>query len=357
MNHNLLFFFTIGLHACSSGTGVPEEKPAGVKGTTSPTEVVTVTSQRRPFEYVIHTGGKIRALLEAQVQFKIGGQLEKILIHNGQQVHKGDLLAVLNNAEQQLALKRAEVLLNEKKILFEDQMMSYRGDTDSTRAMIAAKSIRFSSGLANAEITYEEARVSFASTFVRAPLFGVISSLELTAHNPVNAGQLLCYIHDPSHLTVICEVLEADALKIDTRCLADVRLDSRTATTYGSRVREVDPRVDEETGMVKIRLDLQGAADLFPGMHVQATIRLPGELRILVPKEAIVMRSGKAVVFTAEDDLAKWNYVTVGRENDENVEILDGLAEEKEVIITNNLQLAHDAPVRVIERPGTSSDQ
>jgi len=41
--------------------------------------------------------------------------------------------------------------------------------------------------------------------------------------------------------------------------------------------------------------------------------------------------------------LAKWNYVTVGREKGKEFEILEGLTEGQQVIVTNNLQLAHDA--------------
>jgi hypothetical protein len=83
-------------------------------------------------------------------------------------------------------------------------------------------------------------------------------------------------------------------------------------------------------------------------MSVQITFIIPYNKNIIVPKEAVVIRSGKHVVFTAERGLAKWNYVTVGRENGKEIEIIEGLKENQAVIITNNLQLAHDAPVKVL---------
>ncbi len=52
---------------------------------------------------------------------------------------------------------------------------------------------------------------------------------------------------------------------------------------------------------------------------------------------------GKSVVFTLEEGLAKWNYVTVGMESE--VEIKDGITVDQMVIVSNNLQLAHDAPI------------
>lgn len=53
------------------------------------------------------------------------------------------------------------------------------------------------------------------------------------------------------------------------------------------------------------------------------------------------------MIFTAEEGLARWNYINTGRENGREVEILEGLEEGKAVIMTNNLQLAHDALVKI----------
>jgi uncharacterized protein YaiI (UPF0178 family) len=80
-------------------------------------------------------------------------------------------------------------------------------------------------------------------------------------------------------------------------------------------------------------------------MTANAVIRSPQSENILVPREAIVMKSGKPVVFTYEDGIAKWNYVETGLDNGVDVEITSGLNDGSEVIITNNIQLAHEAQV------------
>lgn len=104
--------------------------------------------------------------------------------------------------------------------------------------------------------------------------------------------------------------------------------------------------------MVLVKLKIASARSpregkmLFPGMNCTATIKLPFEKTLVVPKESVVMRSGKAVVFTLEDGKAKWNYVTTGRDNGKEVEIKEGLQPNQKVITTNNLQLAHDALVK-----------
>jgi len=69
-----------------------------------------------------------------------------------------------------------------------------------------------------------------------------------------------------------------------------------------------------------------------------------------VPKQAIVERDGRKIVFVAQKEpdgkeLAKWHYVQTGEENDKEVEIVEGLEEGQEVIIENNFTLSHDMPI------------
>ena len=51
--------------------------------------------------------------------------------------------------------------------------------------------------------------------------------------------------------------------------------------------------------------------------------------------------------------LAKWRYVTTGRENDTHVEIIpgdEGMVEPGEVVLVDGHHyLAHDTPVRLVE--------
>ena len=58
----------------------------------------------------------------------------------------------------------------------------------------------------------------------------------------------------------------------------------------------------------------------------------------------------KQVVFTLKDEKAQWNYVQTGLENAESYSMADdALKEGDTVIVTGNVNLAHEAPVKVVE--------
>jgi multidrug efflux pump subunit AcrA (membrane-fusion protein) len=116
--------------------------------------------------------------------------------------------------------------------------------------------------------------------------------------------------------------------------------------TYGARVIEIDPRVKSD-GYVSVKLEIDGNQSFLAGMSVKATINVSHNKSMIIPKNAVVKKSGRSVVFTVQDQKAKWNYVTIGKENSDYVEILEGLKSGSKVIVTNNLQLAHDTPVKI----------
>ncbi|MFZ2906547.1 MAG: efflux RND transporter periplasmic adaptor subunit [Cyclobacteriaceae bacterium] len=336
-------------YECGSPSNAEEQSAGSIKNSIPATEVSVSTASVKPFEYLISTSGIIASASEVRAEFKRAGIIEKVFVSNGKAAKQGQLLAILSKEQQELSFSKARLQLQEKKLAYTDMMLSYERMKDSVRYANISSNIRISSGLAAAEIAYSEAKLEYENSFVKAQIGGMVSGMEANPGSPVSPGELFCYVHDPVHLVVEAEVLEADALLVSKGVKAEIRPLASAGEFYQAQVENVDPRVDSKTGLVKIVVKLSGKPNVFPGMHVQTTLRLPYEKNIIIPQEAVVIRSGKAVVFTVQEGLAKWNYVKVGRENGVEVEILEGLKKGDNVIITNNLQLAHDAPVSIVK--------
>ena len=89
---------------------------------------------------------------------------------------------------------------------------------------------------------------------------------------------------------------------------------------------------------------------LFDGMNVKIIIENQIPNQLIIPKQAVVLRSNKQVVFTYESGLAKWNYVKTAYENSTAYAIKEGLKENDTIIVQGNLNLAHDARVVIEEK-------
>ena len=119
---------------------------------------------------------------------------------------------------------------------------------------------------------------------------------------------------------------------------------------YVGQVSEINPFVNGQ-GLVLVRARISHPdRQLFEGMNVRVRIERRLANQVIVPKSAVVERSGRKVVFTVVTEAgprkAKWNYVTIGSENETEVTISEGLKPGDEVITAGNLNLAHDAVVK-----------
>lgn len=348
--NTLAYLIAVAISSCNGDKSEEKDQdPTTVQDQMLPTEVTTVEAKRKPFEYLIRTNGKIESRREIQVQFNIGGIVSKILPKNSQHVNRGDLLAAIENQKYLLDAEKAEVFLKEKKIVYEDQIAGFKSQ-DEEKLKVIRENILYSSGLASAEVSYKQAKLDYENTFIRASIDGVVTNLSTKEGSSVKAGDVLCMIHDPNDLIVSCEVLEADAFHISPGQSAEIEPLFETDVMFRGKIVSINPRVDLKTGLVKIQIAIGKQKNLLPGMNVNVVVKVPYEKNLIVPKEAIVMRSGKQVAFTLEAGLAKWNYVVTGRENGKEIEILEGLKENQKVIVTNNLQLSNDAPVSEVSK-------
>jgi membrane fusion protein (multidrug efflux system) len=327
--------------SCTHNAAKEKEQPF-LRNIETPTEVKTIHCSRRPFDYVIHSTGKVKPLFEQRISSAIEGKIKLCAVENGA-VAKVDQVLITYFADAlDLRLQRARTNLYKARLEFESQMMGYNSNnlTDTVLQMLRA-----SSGLTHSELELKEAQLELAKATIRSPFDGRISNLKVQQGWQVKPGDELFTIYSDRDLYAEVKILETDIGLINPNYIADVVPVSNSRKTYKSKVFEINPRVDEN-GMVAIRLRLLNFNGLLPGMNVNATIHIPDHQALVVPREAVVLRSSKAVVFTIEDGLAKWNYVTVGLENATEIEVVDGLADGEEVIVSNNLQLEHDAPVK-----------
>ena len=120
--------------------------------------------------------------------------------------------------------------------------------------------------------------------------------------------------------------------------------DSRTG-----HVTEINPMVDDN-GMVKVWASVDGGGGLIDGMNVRISVKRAIDKALVIPKSAVVLRSGRQVVFTLDGNKAMWNYITTGLENLSEYTVTDGLTPGMKVITSGNVNLAHESPVRIIEK-------
>ncbi|MDX2303370.1 MAG: efflux RND transporter periplasmic adaptor subunit [Microscillaceae bacterium] len=316
------------------------------------TQVNTVSSTKKTFYYYIQATGKIASKAQSKLQFRQNGFLEKIYVSTGQKVVPGQLIAQLDKTALDIALQKAIQQVNARKVAYQDLLIQHKMNLkDETEIDPKLREyFRTDSGLAEAELLLKEAQLALSYATLHAPIGGVIADLKFKPYNQISTTDVLCLVYADNDLELTIEVLESEVTLLQKGLKASIKPISKSTVEYAAVVSEINPYVTENA-LVQIKLKLLQTQGLLPGMNASAEIAIPQKPALVVPKSAIVVRSGKKVVFTEEKGLAKWNYVETGLENETEIEIVKGLDPGKKVIINHNLQLDHDSPVKTIQKP------
>ncbi len=333
--------------------------------------------------------GTIRAPRSTEIRTEITGRVQKVFIKEGQRVRRGQTLAQLDDREYQVALDEAQAnyLQALGKLAVDDdgdsntdaaadlearvKEIEEMGRTGAlTREEVQKKILELEvaatkegayrdelvevrSGMSAARAAVKRAELDLEHTTITAPFDGVVEDITITSGEWVTVQQHLCDLVDNVNVEADVAVLESDLAGVDEGRPVLLEVPA-LAETLRVNVDVVSPQVDAATRTCRVLMRFKNTEGRFrPGMFVRAVIAgrsFPDCL--LVPKEAILTRDGRPLLFRIEDDRSKWVYVRLGRSNDRFVEIdrvLQGgpLDAGTLVVVSDHLTLTHDAKVKV----------
>jgi membrane fusion protein, multidrug efflux system len=351
------------LKALKGGTDSTSSASADSSNTASPASarpvaLPVVASAARDGDLVlaVTTTGQIRSDALVALNAEVAGTVAAVLVRPGQRVSKGQPLVRLDGYPFQLSEREAETALAEAQQRFDetvipDSVVSGKGPTAEVRRALALKY-----GIESARVKLERARFERRRAVITAPVSGTVDRVDVAPGARVSAGQAIATVVDLAHLRIEAAVLEHDLPLVKVGGDASITSAGAPGHAIKGRVDALLPVVDSTTRAGRAIIRLTGDGILRPGMYADVRLeatRLAG--RRLVPSTAVIERDGRPLVFVVRDGRAQWVYVTPGRTNGTDTEILADsssgqipVATGDEVIIDGHLTLTHDAPVRVV---------
>jgi RND family efflux transporter MFP subunit len=314
-------------------------------------EVQTEILQTVDFEHELVSNGRISAGQIAELRFLVqsaGNVPVRIFVKNGDNVAAGAAIAMLDTFLLSNSYRQAEDNLQKAHLELQDVLIGQGYAISDSNA--APKEVmhlaKIRSGYGNANIQYDLAKYNLNNAVLRAPVSGTVSDLFSKPYMNINTSEPFCRIINRNTLEVDFKILEnelslikvGDKVKIQPYSLPDV-------VSQGSVVN-INPSVDAD-GTVRIKAIIQPDSRLFNGMNVRISVFRSLGKQWVVQKTAVVLRTGKQVVFTYNNGKAAWNYVTTGLENATQYTITgETLKEGDEIIISGNEHLADGTEVR-----------
>jgi len=290
--------------------------------------------------------GTARANESVNITSNVSEKIRKIHFEDGQQVKTGEILAVLNYAEEQANLKQAQAFSGERKLALnrllqlDERKLAAEDEIDRTRLELEQ---------ADASISAIQTRIS--DRVIRAPFDGMVGLRYISVGALVETGDLITTLDDTSQIKLDFSVPAMflaelkPGLKIKARATA---LDNKE---YLGEVKSIDSRVDPVTRSVQVRALLPNPdGSILPGILMQVDLLRNTRQAIVIPEAALLPMASRQYVMVRVNkdgkDTVEKRDVEIGIRLPGYVEILSGLSIDEYVVTHGNSRL----------RPGDSLD-
>lgn len=361
--------------------------------------VAPVVSVTRPVEgpvvQAFYATGTISPDREYPIRSNVAGIVVDVRVDKGQRVARGDVLAVVRNDELPLKLEQAKAELNEKRqradaakspVLAEydaklagfdallklaqnetkrqvsllekgegsqadfdramERVKAVWSDLESTKAQRDSKRLELEKESSVAQAALDIAQWNFDQQTIRSPIDGVVLDRPVTVGTRVAIVDHLMRVADvdPARLVMRAQVDEEDRTKLRPDQRVNVTLYSFPGRPFVGKVSKIYPQADAERRTFEVDVALtEPEPKLAAGMTGELAFEVASKpIATVVPAQAV---QGGTVWIVRDNRLARSN-AEVGLKSVERAEILSGLAQTDQVLITPIGQMTEGQRVR-----------
>jgi RND family efflux transporter MFP subunit len=343
------FLFCLFFLSCSSKKDTAEEGNVTTVLLDEVDEVRVIRLELTDFHDEQVANGVISARNKADLRFQLSENIAAIYVKNGDRVAKGQKIAMLDQFKLQIALSQAKDNWERAKLELQGVLIG-QGFTLNDSLKIPAEVMQLAKVTSNYENSinqYALAEYNLNNSTLYAPFEGVVANLFSKVYNLPDGSQPFCTIIDNLRPEVDFKVLEKELPYL--RMGDKIRVSPFSANDFSveGQIVEINPSIDRN-GMVMVKAHFNNPQNrLYDGMNVKILMQLSLGLHLVIPKEALVLRTNRKVVFTLKNERAQWVYVKTGLENSSSYVVTEGLNPGDSVIYEGNINLADQTPVKL----------
>jgi RND family efflux transporter MFP subunit len=306
----------------------------------------------------VKISGTIRPVNEVELFPKIAGRIIAVNREVGDQVKKGDVLAVIEHREISLQEQAAKAALNiartnenaakieydRAKILFEENAMA-KAQLESFEQKYAVARAQTLSAKAEADLRNQQS----INAQVTSLIDGTITKRTAALGASVSPSSPVFTVQDISSLKLVTSVDASTLTRLKKGIWANLAIDQTPPLSVSGKVITLAPSLDLNSRRAQVEIEIDDDSGLVPNMFIDGALIL-NELKdvLTIPNAAIISLENKPAVFRIIDNKAYLVNPQLGASDRINTVVIEGL-NEGDVVATSSLERLHEGANVTVE--------
>ncbi len=317
-----------------------------------PVEVASITNG--PIETTLKSSWYLEAEEQVKVIARTSNRVKELLVEEGDEVEKDQVLARLEDQEQLTAVNKAQNQLNKTRTdyarinkLFEQNLISEKEHAD---AKFEVRQL---------ELSLDESERQLEFTEIRAPIKGTVTLRLISLGDLISNGKELFEIIDFDSIVAYVAVPDKNLAQLRADQPVRITTTARPGQEFAAYVKRIAPIVEAKTGMVKVTIGVKKTPLLRPGMYIEAEIVLATKKNaLLISRRALVFDGSQFFVYRMKPDRrVERLLLTPAMEDKFYIEPATGFSEGDQIVMAGHTGLKDDALVRLPGDPNPDKDK
>jgi len=342
----VLAIIVLSVLVFSKWSALTEAKKSALAKERPPVNIVTLTINPQAIHDRINLPGTIEAWTDLKILAKISGTVEKVLVQEGDLVKKGDLLAVVEEADYKIRLQRARAAYKLAKNEFNRDKAIYSKGVISA-AEFDAKKIAME--IAKADLN--DAELQFSRCQITSPMNGIVRHLDAKVGLLLSVADPVAEIIEMDRVKAVIGIPESDVSAV--RKLDEVELDIQALGNKKITGKKyfLSPSPESAARLYNLELEIENdSGEILPGMFVRADIvKKSIENALVIPFYSVITRNDEQFVFIEENDVVSKRPVKLGIMEQWMVEVVEGLGAGEKLVIEGHRDVEDGQKVKVVE--------
>jgi multidrug efflux system membrane fusion protein len=345
----------------------PQPQPAAIP-------VTAAAAARQDVPVVLQGLGTVQAFYAVTVKARVDGTLMDVKVTEGQEVKKGDLIAVIDPRPYQASLDAAQAKKAQDQALLENaqrdlarysslarQDFASRQQVDTQQAQVS----QYAAALKGDDAAIATAQLNLSFAYILSPIDGRVGLRQVDPGNLIHADDAggIISIAQLRPISVVFTLPQEDLPRV-TQAMVSRTLPVRAYSSDGKTelgdgtLLTPDNVIDTSTGTIKLKANFPNADNrLWPGQFVNAHLVVDTRRGVLTIPSLAVQHgpSGLYAYVVKPDQTVARQDITVDQDTGKVAVVTDGLDPGVKVVLTGQSRLQTGSRVVEIAAPASGS--